>query len=140
MTIAFSASAQIKTPIFGHISYRSPAVGQRVAARVTATDSTFWAVRPLIIPAAFSVPDNHLMAGAAITIQNITYNYATGKSYANVSFALVGFAGGNVVPTKQSDVVSYGAMVFALNNVVGFGAVLNSGNVNFVLSYAISLN
>lgn len=134
-------SQQIQHSFFSPIKAKSSVQSvRRFGATVTATDSTFSAFRPIVIAAAYSLPDNHLMAGAGISWQNLTYNYATQRTYCNYSISAVGFAGGNVAPTTQSQVVSYGIMVGALNNLIMVGAILNSGKVQAALSIGINLN
>lgn len=107
---------------------------------VTATDSTYGALRPIFVGAAYSLPDRHLMAGVGFGFQNITYNYTTGRSYCNYSISAIGFGGGAIAPTSPDQVVSYGIMLGALNNTVMAGAAINSGKVNFVVSIGINFN
>lgn len=106
---------------------------------VTNLDSTYGAFRPMVVT-GYSLPDSHVMAGAGFGYQNITYNYATQRSYCNYSINLVGFAGGSVTPKGQGDIVSYGIMIGALNNLVMAGAALNAGKVQAVISFGINFN
>lgn len=106
---------------------------------VTSTDSTYGAFRPVMVT-GYSLPDNHIMGGAGFGFQNITYNYATQRSYVNYSINFVGFAGGAIPPKGQGDVISYGIMIGALNNLVMAGAALNAGKVQAVVSFGINFN
>ncbi len=108
--------------------------------KVTATDSSFGALRPIVVAAAYSIPDNHLMAGAGFGYQNITYNYATQRFYVNYSISAVGFAGGAIAPKTPADVVSYGLMLGVLNNTVMAGPIMNSGKVQLAVSIGINFN
>lgn len=118
--------------------------------KITLTDSTFGAIRPILIPVAFSIPDNQIMAGAGFGYQNITYNFATGKYYCNWSINLVGFMGGSVVPTVPSMATSYGITVGFLNNSANVGVKFNSRKdpqdekfkvkPNAVLAYYVNFN
>ncbi len=108
--------------------------------RVTPTDSTFGALRPLIVAAAYSIPDNHLMAGAGFGYQNLTYNYATGKYTCNFSISAVGFAGGAIAPTTPAQVVSYGVMLGVLNNTVMAGPIVNGKKIQLAVSIGINFN
>lgn len=108
--------------------------------KVTSTDSSYGALRPIYVAAAYSLPDRHLMAGVGFGYQNITYNYLTERSYCNFSINAVGFGGGAIAPTNVGQVVSYGLLLGAVNNTVMAGAALNSGKVNFVVSIGINFN
>lgn len=108
--------------------------------KITEGDSTYGALRPILVAAAYSLPDRHLMSGVGFGYQNITYNYATGRSYCNFSLSAIGFAGGAIAPKNAGEVVSYGLMLGAVNNTVMAGAAMNAGKVNFVLSIGINFN
>lgn len=111
-----------------------------IIAKVSQVDSSYGAIRPLFVAAAYSLPDRHLMSGIGLGYQNITYNYATGKSYCNFSVNAVGFAGGAIAPKNAGEVVSWGLMIGAVNNTVMGGAAINAGKVNAVISIGINFN
>lgn len=154
VVITGTASAQF----FGRLKplaqpKQSRTVGRNIALSpvVTATDSTFWGLRPIVTAATGFIGGTvKAMAGTGISYQNLTYNYATGKYYANYAISALVFAGGSVIPTKPTDVMSAGIMLSFLNNTVGVGAF--GGNVassptddkkfkiGFMTTYTINFN
>lgn len=139
---SFTLSAQSFFKPLPKLQQRTISQQRNIISRtvVTATDSSYGAFRPIFVGAAYSLPDRHLMAGVGFGFQNITYNYATQRSYCNWSVSAIGFGGGAIAPTSPDEVVSYGILLGALNNTVMAGAALNSGRVNLVVSIGINFN
>lgn len=132
----FSSMKPISPPASGHVSNKP---GLKLTT-VTAFDSTFFAVRPVVSIAAIEIPSRRELTGAGASIQNLTYNYATQKYYCNYSLSFLAFAGTTFDPTKPTDVLSYGAMVGVLNNTVNAGITFNGGKPNFVFGVNINFN
>ncbi len=108
--------------------------------KITLTDSSYGALRPILVAAAYSLPDRHLMSGIGFGYQNITYNYASERSYCNFSINAVGFAGGAIAPQNAGEVVSFGVMLGVLNNTVMGGTCVNNGKFQAVVSIGINFN
>ncbi len=111
---------------FKPVNLKDPNSGKNIRLTgSTATDSTFFAPRP-VTGVAYSFPNNQAMAIAGLSIQNITYNYETKRSYVNFSFdALYGLgatANDQVYDTQAS---SFGFGIYALNRTVGVVCVWN---------------
>lgn len=110
------------------------------AAKVSATDSVFFAFRPVANIAAISVPSFSAMAGAGFGVQNLDYNFATQRYYCNFSINAVMFAGGNIAPATPTPTLTYAIMLGALNNTVMAGAGINGGKAQFIASIGINFN
>lgn len=119
-----------------------PAVNMRpgFAARVNSTDSVFFSFRPIANIAALSVPSFSAMAGAGFGIQNLDFNYATGRYYCNFSINAMMFAGGNIAPAVPTPTLTYALMLGALNNTVMAGVGINGGKAQFIVSIGINFN
>lgn len=158
----FSFCAFSQTGFFGKLKKPpKPTTPKGIISKtfVTPTDSTFGAIRPTIIPAAFSITSGRISAGAGFGYKNITYTYPTvrpdgteipGRFYTNWSINIVGLMGGNIAPTTPAMAASYGLTVGLLNDIVNVGVEFNSrkeeGETKFklkadlILSYTIVFN
>lgn len=117
---------------------------------VTAVDSTFFAVRPTIVPSAFSITSGRVSAGAGFGLKRMTYNYSTQKFYTNWSINALGLLGGVIAPTTPQMAASYALTLGLLNDIVNIGVEFNSRKdpddakfklkPDLLLSYTINFN
>jgi len=103
-------------------------------------DSIKNAVRPILNIAAYAEPKHLLMAGAGISYQHLKYVQSAGIWICIWSVSAMGWAGGSVAPKTPTEVVSYGIMFGAFNNMVMVGPALNDGHGILVVSLGINLN
>lgn len=126
--IGASASAQYKgfNGFFSPMSKPAAVKANPFAHSTTPLpDSTFLGFRPVASVVVQAYPGGIALAGIGVSFEHDTYNASTGNFYTDWSFALLGYAGGNVAPTSVQGVTAAGLNVSLFNKRLSVGGAYN---------------
>lgn len=105
-------------------------------------DSNINAVRFSITPVSYSYPNNHVMVGAGVAYENLSYNFGTEKWTTNWSAGCYGWYN-TVLPTSKTTKqlpISYGPAATFLNGILLIGVGYDGANWGAILGASIPLN